>query len=91
MKFKNCFLVLTINLYLVCSVQALPKEAIAKLLENANAKGEFSGVVLAAQDDKIIFSGAVGKANRQWNIANQISTKFRLCSVTKQFTAMLVM
>lgn len=64
---------------------------IRQLIENAAAKGEFSGVVLAAKDDKIIFSGAVGKANRQWNIANQISTKFRICSITKQFTAMLVM
>lgn len=64
---------------------------IRQMLENSYAKGEFSGVVLAAQNDKIIFSGAVGKANRQWNIANQISTKFRICSVTKQFTALLVM
>ncbi len=91
MKFKNCFLVLTFYLFWVCAVQATPKATIARLLETAYNKGEFSGVVLAAKNDEIIFSGAVGKANRQWNIDNQISTKFKICSVTKQFTAMLVM
>lgn len=91
MKLKSCFLVLTFNLFLVCAVQATPKVAIAKLLENAYAKGEFSGIVLAAENDKIIFSGAVGQANRQWNAANQVSTKFKICSITKQFTAILVM
>ncbi len=91
MKFKSCFLFLVANIFLVCAIQASPKAAIAKLLENADAKGDFSGVVLAVQNDKIIFSGAVGQANRGWNVANQLSTKFRICSVTKQFTAMLVM
>ena len=69
----------------------LKSSKIQQMLENSHAKGEFSGIVLASKGDKIIFSGAVGKANRQWNIANRISTKFRICSVTKQFTAMLVM
>jgi len=91
MNFKSYFLVFIVNLLLVCSLHASPNATIAKLLENANAKGEFSGVVLAAQNDKIIFQGAVGKANRQWNIANKFSTKFRICSVTKQFTAMLIL
>lgn len=91
MKHTCSVLFLVANLFLVGSIQASPKEAITKLLENARAKGEFSGVVLVAKDDKIIFSGAVGLANRQWKIANEINTKFRICSVTKQFTAMLVM
>lgn len=64
---------------------------VQKILENAYAKGEFSGVVLAARGDQILFRGAVGEANREWKIPNSISTKFRICSVTKQFTAMLVM
>ena len=83
---KICLLLITFAL----STNAQNK-AVQKLLENAYAKGEFSGVVLAVKDDKIIFSGTIGKANRQWNIANQLSTKFRICSITKQFTAMLVM
>ncbi len=64
---------------------------VQQLLENAYAKGEFSGVILAMQGDKILFKGAAGEANRQWKIQNAVATKFRICSVTKQFTAMLVM
>ncbi|MEZ4903007.1 MAG: serine hydrolase [Spirosomataceae bacterium] len=30
-------------------------------------------------------------ANMEWNIANTPDTKFRLGSITKQFTAMLIM
>ena len=91
MKFNIWFLFLTVFLFLVCSVLASPKATIAKLLENANAKGEFSGVVLIAKGDEIIYKGAVGQANREWKILNDTDTKFRICSITKQFTAMLVM
>lgn len=91
MNFNRSILVLVINLLLLCSAQAAPKAAIGKLLADAYAKGEFSGVVLAARGDKIIYSGAIGQASRGWKIANQVSTKFKVCSVTKQFTAMLVM
>ena len=87
---RACFL-LVANILLICAIQAAPKTPVAELLAGAYAKGEFSGVVLAAKADKIIFSGAVGQANRQWKISNDTRTKFRICSVTKQFTAMLVM
>ena len=91
MKFNIWFLFLIVNIFLVYSVPASPKATIAKLLENANAKGEFSGVVLIAKGDEIIYKGAVGQANRDWKILNDTDTKFRICSITKQFTAMLVM
>ena len=83
---KICLLLLAFSL---CT-NAQNKE-VQKLLENAYAKGEFSGVLLASQNDKILFKSAVGEANREWKIPNSVSTKFRICSVTKQFTAMLVM
>ena len=90
MKTKICFLTL-IFLAIVSTVQAFDRETIAKLIDDANKKGEFSGVVLVAKGDKIIYKTAVGQANREWKIANSANTKFRICSITKQFTAMLVM
>src|SRR5690348_2313512 len=48
---------------------------------------QFMGTVLVARDDKILFSKAYGSANLEWNIPNDPTTKFRLGSVTKQFTA----
>jgi CubicO group peptidase (beta-lactamase class C family) len=44
-----------------------------------------------AYDGKIIFEKGYGMANFEWRIPNAPDTKFRLGSITKQFTAMLVM
>lgn len=47
----------------------------------------FMGTVLVARGDQVIFNRAYGSANLEWNIPNTPSTKFRLGSVTKQFTS----
>jgi len=52
---------------------------------------QFSGSVLVAKKGKVVFNQGYGLANREWNVANAPETKFRLGSLTKQFTAMLVM
>ena len=51
----------------------------------------FSGTVLAAKDGKILFQKAYGLADREWNVANTLDTKFRLGSITKQFTAAAIL
>lgn len=51
----------------------------------------FNGTVLVAQEGKIIFKKGFGFANMEWDIPNQADTKFRIASVTKPFTAMLIM
>lgn len=47
----------------------------------------FSGAVLVARGDKALFSKAYEFANLEWRIPNTTTTKFRIGSVTKQFTA----
>lgn len=51
----------------------------------------FSGAVLVSEHDKVIFKKGYGLANREWNIKNTTDVKFRIGSLTKQFTSMLVM
>ena len=51
----------------------------------------FSGAVLVARDGKVIFEKGYGPANAEWNIPNTPQTKFRLGSVTKQFTAAAIL
>src|SRR5258706_11944423 len=55
-----------------------------------NKYGQFNGSVLVADNGKVIFKKGFGLANMEWSIPNQPDTKFRLGSVTKQFTAMLI-
>ena len=51
----------------------------------------FSGTVLVSEHDKVVFKKGYGLANREWNIPNTPDVKFRLGSITKQFTSMLIM
>src|SRR5689334_5373420 len=47
----------------------------------------FMGTVLVARGNDVILSKGYGSANLEWNIPNTPATKFRLGSITKQFTA----
>lgn len=55
------------------------------------ADHEFSGAVLVAQHGKPLFDRAYGLANREWDIANTPATRFRIGSITKQFTAVSIL
>ena len=47
----------------------------------------FMGSVLVARGNEIILDKGYGFANLEWDIPNSPTTKFRLGSITKQFTA----
>ena len=53
--------------------------------------GQFNGSVLVAENGEMIYKKGLGFANMEWNILNQSNTKFRIASLTKQFTSMLIM
>jgi len=55
------------------------------------AANAFSGTVLVAQNGSVLFEKAYGLANREWNIPNTLDTKFRIGSMTKQFTATAIL
>ena len=51
----------------------------------------FSGSILLAREGKPLVSKGYGYANVEWQIPNTPQTKFRIGSITKQFTSMAVM
>lgn len=51
------------------------------------SKKQFMGTVLVARGDHVLLSKGYGFANLEWGIPNSPDTKFRLGSITKQFTA----
>ncbi len=51
----------------------------------------FMGTVLVAKGGKILFEKGYGMADVEWNIPNVPDAKFRLGSITKQFTATAVL
>lgn len=52
---------------------------------------KFMGTVLVARGEQVLFSKGYGSANLEWNIPNSPNTKFRLGSITKQFTAACIL
>lgn len=55
------------------------------------AYGHFNGSVLVAENGQIIYQNGMGMADMEWGIPNQPDTKHRLASLTKEFTAMMIM
>ena len=64
---------------------------IQEVLALAHKYRQFNGSALVAENGKVIYKGAFGQANMEWNIPNTPDTKFRLGSITKQFTATAVL
>jgi CubicO group peptidase (beta-lactamase class C family) len=58
-----------------------------RLIQSYVSSGKFMGSVLVARGSDVLLSKGYGSANLEWNIANSPSAKFRLGSITKQFTA----
>ena len=66
-------------------------EQIDALMKHCHQNEQFCGTVLVAENGKVIYKNAFGMANREWEIANTPDTRFRIGSMSKSFTAMLVM
>lgn len=71
---------------------AVPRAAkIASYLQTNHDFGYFNGAALVAEGDRVLFKGGFGLADMSWEIPNSASTKFQIGSVTKQFTAALIL
>jgi CubicO group peptidase (beta-lactamase class C family) len=51
----------------------------------------FTGAVLVMKQNKVLLKKGYGFADREWNIPNTPETKFRIGSITKQFTAACIL
>ncbi|MGO4771671.1 serine hydrolase [Flavobacterium sp. W22_SRS_FK3] len=87
---KLIFLCAIIQLFAVNIFAQDKSKQIDKLLSKYNEYGLFNGSALVAENGKVIFKKGFGFANMEWNIQNQTDTKFRLGSISKQFTAFLI-
>src|SRR5687767_14325074 len=62
-----------------------------EVAESHVSTNRFMGSVLVAKDNEVIFERSYGWANLEWNIPSVATTKFRIGSVTKQFTAAAIL
>ena len=87
---KGLFMLL---LLLLCNVTFSQSKAdqIDQLISKYAEYGKFNGSVLVSDQGKIIYKKGFGMANMERDIPNAPDTKHRLGSITKQFTAMLIL
>jgi D-alanyl-D-alanine carboxypeptidase len=94
MTSKTCILLAVCALWPQTALAAPLSDLAARLeahIESFASAGQFTGSVLIASGGRVLLSKGYGMANREWSIPNTPRTKFRLGSVTKQFTATAIM
>jgi CubicO group peptidase (beta-lactamase class C family) len=62
-----------------------------QVIQSHVSTGLFMGTVLVARDGAVVLDKAYGTANLELDVANTTTTKFRLGSITKQFTAAAIL
>lgn len=71
------------------AVEALPE--LAERLSREGSAGRFSGAVLVARGDKVLFRQVYGMASHERGEPLSLDSRFRLASVSKQFTAAAIL
>lgn len=73
------------------SIAQTKADKINELLSLYSKYDQFTGTALVTENGQIIYKKGFGLANMEWKIPNQPNTKFRLGSITKQFTALSIL
>ncbi len=88
---KNALLFIFLIAISSASIAQSKAEKIDQLINTYVAYGKFNGSVLIAEQGKVLLKKGYGIANMEWDIPNKPNTKHRLGSITKQFTALLIL
>ena len=83
----------TFALVLVFAATCLGQDAsrMEQVVQPLLAGNRFMGTVLVARGESVLLNKAYGYANLEWEIANSPTTRFRIGSITKQFTAAAIL
>ena len=70
---------------------ATKQQQLDQLFTKYHQVGQFNGTVLVAGEKGVIHKKGYGFANFEWGVPHTTDTKFRLASITKQFTATVIL
>jgi CubicO group peptidase (beta-lactamase class C family) len=90
---SRCWWAAPLLFSLICPAYAAgtPDAAIDRYLAPYVQGNNFSGVVLVAKGDKLLFERAYGYAALDHRVANTLATRFHIASLSMQFTAAAIM
>lgn len=93
-QYTKCLhIILVLNLIAIQTICFAQDKAakIDEIVVRYVESGDIHGTVLVAEKGTVLYSKAFGLANMEWDIPNEVDTKYRIYSISKQFTALLVM
>lgn len=67
------------------------RQRMSEAIERRAPGGHFMGAVLVSRGETILLDEGYGSANLEWRTPNSANTRFRLASLTKQFTAAAIL
>ena len=73
----------------VCLAQDVAR--MEQVVQSYVSSGTFAGSVLVARGSDVIVSKGYGRANVEWNIPSTPDVRFKVASITKQFTAAAIL
>jgi len=91
MNCRSAYLIIALLLVGQFSFSQSKSAKMASIMKAYHDYNMFDGAVLVAENGKVVYKGAFGQANREWNIPNTTGTKFMLGSVSKPLTATLAL
>ncbi|MGI9067803.1 MAG: serine hydrolase [Pyrinomonadaceae bacterium] len=91
MMIVSAMILVALQGHALAQTQAQKVAKIDEVMTLANKYRLFNGSVLVAENGKVIYKKGFGLANMEWSIPNAPETRFRLGSITKQFTAALIL
>jgi CubicO group peptidase (beta-lactamase class C family) len=79
--------ILLFGIFATCTGQS---ELLKQYLAIQHQRLHFNGIVLVSKNNKTLYKVCIGKASHELNVPMQPDAVFRIASISKQFTAMLV-
>jgi len=75
----------------IARAQTKYEKLVGNYMEAQANVNHFSGSVLIMKKGKVLLRQAYGLADREWNVPNTADSRFRIGSLTKQFTAACIL
>lgn len=88
---RNIFSFICLVIFSATILAQSKAQKIESLVNLYEEYDQFNGSILVTEKGEVVFKGGFGYANMEWGIPNASNTKHRLGSITKQFTAVLVL
>ena len=88
---RSVLLQVAILLFTSASAQNRKTSEIATYVDSLSKAHQLSAVVVASYKGKIIYEKAIGYAEAEFNLPNQLKTLFCIASVTKSMTRVIAL